>query len=110
MLEMADADKNNRVPPQFMKSYEEVGSSTWTESMLNSTVIMTVDPKNVQAVLATKFRDFELGPQRRNNFSAMLGTGIFTADGKIWLVLTDVLACATSHLLKVSIGNTLGRC
>lgn len=38
--------------------------------------ILTVDPKNIQAVLATQFKDFDLGPHRRRGVLPLLGTGI----------------------------------
>ena len=44
----------------------------------------TIDPVNIQAVLATKFQDFELGEQRNTQFGAFLGKGIFTSDGPFW--------------------------
>ncbi|KAE8447500.1 hypothetical protein EG329_010630 [Mollisiaceae sp. DMI_Dod_QoI] len=50
----------------------------------NETLVMTTDPENVQAMLATKFHDFDLGPQRHKMFQEMLGHGIFTAEGEKW--------------------------
>jgi len=35
--------------------------------------IATSDPKNLQAVLATQFHDFGLGPHRNGNFAPLLG-------------------------------------
>ena len=37
-----------------------------------------------QAILATQFRDFELGTRRKNAFVPLLGHGIFTTDGDRW--------------------------
>ena len=42
------------------------------------------DEKNIQAILATQFKDFDIGPKRRNNFMPLLGNGIFTQDGAAW--------------------------
>jgi cytochrome P450 len=50
--------------------------------------IYTCDPKNIQAILATRFQDFELGETRRQSFFPLLGNGIFTADGKEWYDLS----------------------
>lgn len=47
-------------------------------------MITTSDPENIQAILATKFHDFDLGPYRKEMFFEMLGNGIFTAEGKEW--------------------------
>jgi cytochrome P450 len=52
--------------------------------LFNSTLVDTAEPENIQAILATKFHDFDLGPFRRENFHDMLGNGIFTAEGEAW--------------------------
>ncbi|KAH7146911.1 n-alkane-inducible cytochrome P450 [Dactylonectria estremocensis] len=43
---------------------------------LGRTVVITIEPKNVQAVLALKFQDFDLG-YRNNAFSPLLRQGFF---------------------------------
>jgi hypothetical protein len=84
--EVLDADKNHIVPNYFLEVYNvKVGKrQTWIQNMLGSYGYITSDPKNVQAILATQFNDFELGESRRGNFFPMLGNGIFTTDGKGW--------------------------
>ncbi|KAH8783173.1 cytochrome P450 [Diaporthe sp. PMI_573] len=49
----------------------------FTDSRLN-----TIDPVNIQAILATQFQDFELGQQL--NRRLLLGKCIFTTDGPFW--------------------------
>jgi len=67
--------------------YEELGRRpTWNQNLLGTWHHMTTDPKNVQAMLATQFKDFELGPFRRNMFNPVIGKGIFTTDGTDWYV------------------------
>ncbi len=79
------ADKEKRIPDLFLNIYEELGRpATWKQYFLGDDSILTVDPKNIQAILATQFNDFSLGEGRRRNFSPLLGNGIFTADGKAW--------------------------
>lgn len=78
------ADRENVVPPFFLQTYKEMGRPTWTQNFLGTMAIVTCDPKNIQALLATQFNDFEIGEQRRGNFFPMLGNGIFTTDGKAW--------------------------
>lgn len=36
----------------------------------------TSDPKNIQAILATQFADFDLGPVRHKIMGEVLGDGI----------------------------------
>ncbi|PVI06909.1 cytochrome P450 52A12 [Periconia macrospinosa] len=57
---------------------------TMSEKIAGMPLVITVDPKNVQAVLATKFKDFGLGEFRFKSFYPMLGSGIFTTDGEQW--------------------------
>lgn len=79
------ADRERRVPDMFLEVHKELGRpSTWVQCFLGTDVFVTVDPKNIQAILATQFDDFALGKTRRGNFWPMLGNGIFTADGRAW--------------------------
>lgn len=65
--------------------YKELGCRpTWYQNILGSWHYYTMDPKNVQAILATQFKDFELGPLRRAALGPIIGSGIFTQDGKAW--------------------------
>jgi len=50
----------------------------------NNTLISTSEPENIQAILATEFHEFNLGPVRRDSFFEVLGNGIFTAEGEAW--------------------------
>lgn len=45
--------------------------STYETKILGDKVIFTCDPKNVQAMLATHFKDFELGQVRRGSFAPL---------------------------------------
>lgn len=44
----------------------------------------TSDPSNLQAILATQFKDFEAGSWRYNVFKPVLGRSIFSSDGSFW--------------------------
>lgn len=58
--------------------------NTWTGRILGARAFGTIEPENIKTILATSFKDFELGPGRRNNFFPLLGDGIFTLDGAGW--------------------------
>lgn len=67
--------------------YEEMGCpSTWLQNILGTWYHTTVDPENIKAILATQFKDFELGPLRAGSMGPLLGHGVFTSDGKEWYV------------------------
>lgn len=53
-------------------------------NMFGRQFTMTAEPENIQAILATKFADFELGKFRRDTLEPLIGHGIFTADGPAW--------------------------
>ena len=80
------ADKQQTVPNFFIDLYENELDcrTTWEQNFLGTRNFATVDPKNIQALLATQFNDFCLGHTRRNNFFPLLGNGIFTSDGRSW--------------------------
>lgn len=48
------------------------------------TLIQTIEPANIQALLATQFKDFETGKRRYNQFKPVLGRSIFSSDGPFW--------------------------
>lgn len=51
---------------------------------MGDNLVFTNEPKNVQAILVRKFRDFETGQRMRNNSAELLGVGVFNADEQIW--------------------------
>ena len=60
---------------------------TWTythTTLFGEHVLHTAEPRNVRAVLATSFKDFELGKIRHHQFGPLLGYGILTSDGPTW--------------------------
>lgn len=67
----------------FSDLVEKVGG-TLRASILFSDVIMTVEPENVKAILATQFEEFGKGEEFRSHAMPFLGNGIFNADGPVW--------------------------
>ncbi|KAF2172859.1 hypothetical protein M409DRAFT_16813 [Zasmidium cellare ATCC 36951] len=49
-----------------------------------SVEIDTIEPANIQAMLATQFKDFGMGKMRINQFYPILGNSIFSSDGSDW--------------------------
>ena len=78
------ADRENVLPNVLLDIYNELGVGTFEQKFLGTRNFVTYEPKNIQAILATQFEDFEIGSARRNNFFPLFGNGIFTADGKNW--------------------------
>lgn len=90
LKEMQQADKDQLFPDLLIKRQREMTAlhgrevTTFKSSVFFQDVYITHDPKNIQAMLATQFSDFDLGPARNGNMGATLGSGIFTQDGKAW--------------------------
>jgi cytochrome P450 len=80
----AAADKGQRFPQHLYEKMIQHGGPTFSHRILNGYDFHTSEPKNIQAILATQFADFDLGQHRRGNFFPLLGNGIFTQDGKSW--------------------------
>ncbi|KAK6534864.1 Protein kinase alk2 [Arthrobotrys megalospora] len=59
--------------------------------MLGARTIITREPRNIQALLATQFKDFAIGPRKYKAFSPLLGNGIFTIDGPGWEISRALL-------------------
>lgn len=76
------ADKAKVVPElaeervKIISEQEKRYVTTFSIRNLGRTHLFTIDPKNIQALLATQFKDFELGSVRRISLHPLLGTGI----------------------------------
>ncbi len=65
--------------------YESMGFYTYrTYDTFGHSHINTAEPANMQAVLNSKFLDYDLGPKRAKKYEGLLGEGIFTAEGERW--------------------------
>ncbi|CAG7925900.1 unnamed protein product [Penicillium olsonii] len=67
----------------FQSQYFDKLGPNMTFKLFGNQGFLTADPKNVEAILATNFEDWELGSRRPGLFP-MLGEGIFTQDGRPW--------------------------
>ncbi|KAH8593613.1 n-alkane-inducible cytochrome P450 [Bisporella sp. PMI_857] len=83
LLEMVAAARENRFL-ELIRGWHLQYGKTYQTTIGGRTVIMTIEPKNVQAVLAVKFADFDLGHYRNKAVSPLLGRGIFATDGSAW--------------------------
>lgn len=63
-----------------------VGKRTFAEFSLTGAkrVLITRDPEQIKAILATKFSDFGHGPMWHKLWHPFLGDGIFGVDGQLW--------------------------
>lgn len=77
------AKKEGTMAEFVQERFNIVDSLTLKLELAKVPVLITKDPENVKAVLATQFNDFALGT-RHAHFKPLLGDGIFTLDGEGW--------------------------
>jgi len=100
--EQMNSMRNNTILPNALKRYRKLGN-TWKARMFGADWYNTIEPENVKFMLATNFKDFNLG-LRKHQFGALLGDGIFTS-GECVNCLREV-ELSTSFLLQMErIGN-----
>lgn len=83
LLEMIKADKEKRVPALTEERVNKMradnnGNYVTTVRLRTGAVtnVLTIDPKNIQAILATQFKEFCVGAQRETCMGPLLGAGI----------------------------------
>ena len=71
---------------------------------MGQTVIHTMDPQNIQTILALSFKDFGVAPIRQATQEPFLGRGIFTSDGPEWARARAIMKpiFARSHIADFS--------
>lgn len=62
--------------------FDLLGFNTARISILTRTFVATVEPENLKCVLASDFRSYSLGDERKMLMRPLLGEGIFTTDGR----------------------------
>ncbi|KAF2478158.1 cytochrome P450 [Lindgomyces ingoldianus] len=82
VLKFMLADKNYEL---WVEMFEKYGKGGFTvEAGTGERVILTAEPENIKALLATQFKDFGKGEKFRQEWHPFLGNGIFTTDGTLW--------------------------
>ncbi|KAI3403001.2 hypothetical protein KGF56_004254 [Candida oxycetoniae] len=68
-------------PVEMFKRYGS--KTTFSAYLFGVRVVVSCEPENLKAILATQFEDFCLGA-RHAHFKPLLGNGIFTLDNEGW--------------------------
>ena len=92
------AIKEHRALQMTKDRFDLLGVNTVQVSILRMTVVATVEPENLKSVLASDFRNYSLPDGRKKLLGPVLGEGIFTTDGKEWVLsflalMTFFLCC-----------------
>jgi cytochrome P450 len=68
----------------IMPSFRSNGWTFQSSGLFCEKPILTAEPDNLKAILATQFKDFVTGGRRAGAFGYMVGKCIFTTDGPFW--------------------------
>ncbi|KAF9632939.1 hypothetical protein BFW01_g3802 [Lasiodiplodia theobromae] len=71
--------------------YRDQGTWIFSSDSTLDRSISAADPRVIQAILATHFRDWGLGQSRARAVGPLLGRGVFTSDGEVWQHARGVL-------------------
>ena len=66
------------------KRFKSLNTRTLNLQILHRNFVMTIEPENLKALMATNFKSFNLADNRKAAFIPLLGEGIFTTDGPAW--------------------------
>jgi hypothetical protein len=80
--EMQAQTKSKTILSSTLEQHRELGN-TFSGVLLGQGLLITIEPENIKAVLATQFHDFGIGTRYRG-MGALLGHGIFSSDGSRW--------------------------
>jgi cytochrome P450 len=76
------ADKNLEMWWMMFRKWGKGGHTI--EAGSGNRLILTAEPENIKALLATQFKDYGKGEQFHTEWHDFLGNGIFTTDGALW--------------------------
>lgn len=102
-LDMIQADKEKRVPQMLEDKVEEMtkklGKYTPTYRLRKGfgENLVTFDPKNIQAILATQFKEFCVGAEREQCMGPLLGAGIVSLISKSFVGGVSIWLSAAQH-------------
>lgn len=78
--------KEHRALEQTKDRFDILGVTTAQLSVLSMTFVSTLEPENLKSVLSSDFQNYSLGDNRKKLMRPVLGDGIFTTDGKEWVL------------------------
>ena len=64
--------------------FTTMGFNTFQMTVLRNTIVLTIEPENLKAILATDYKSWSIGRARKKSLTPFLGEGIFTTDGAAW--------------------------
>jgi len=89
------ADAESRLMELFLFHFRLWGT-TLEQKFLGTQAFGTIEPRNLEAILSSKFDDWNLG-LRSEVMAPLFGQGIFTEDGSAWKTSRELLRPQFTH-------------
>ena len=80
---IAKAMRDGELYAVLRQKFQQCGR-TYAAAAMGSHIIHTMDPRNIQSVLALDFARYGVEPTRAISAEPLLGKGVFTSDGEFW--------------------------
>ena len=84
--DMYHAVKEHRGLESMKNRFDILEANTAEITILTRTLIATIEPENLKCVLASDFHNYCLSDGRKVLLRPFLGEGVFTTDGKEWVL------------------------
>ena len=68
----------------YERRFKDLSCTTFFTRFLNLKMFLTIEPENIKSILATDFKSYSLGEERKKGLRPILGDGIFVVDGAEW--------------------------
>ena len=74
----------HRLLEGYQERFRRLDCTTFSAKFLWLPFIFTTEPENIKSILATDFKSYSVGEERKKGLRPILGDGIFTTDGAAW--------------------------
>ncbi|KAI4234438.1 MAG: hypothetical protein L6R40_006757 [Gallowayella cf. fulva] len=81
----------HRLLEEYQARFRHLDCTTFFVKELHLSILTTMEPDNIKSILATDFKSYSVGEQRKQGLRPILGDGIFTTDGAQWQHSRDML-------------------
>ncbi|UNI23334.1 hypothetical protein JDV02_009162 [Purpureocillium takamizusanense] len=83
-MENYAALRDQHLQGRLLQLFERAGTNTLQLHLVGRHTHITIEPENIQTILATDQKKWNLTSQRKGGLHPLLGKGIFTTDGLEW--------------------------
>ncbi|KAL8726269.1 MAG: hypothetical protein Q9166_006815 [cf. Caloplaca sp. 2 TL-2023] len=83
--------KEHTALEKYQARFRDLDCTTFLAKELHLHILFTMESENIKSILATDFKSYSVGEERKKGLRPILGEGIFTTDGAEWQRSRDML-------------------